>query len=228
MGTGVSPAKMLFGRNLRDHLPRNNRELRPEWGVIADSREQALAKRALKEIETAKRDLKPLCIGDSVQIQNQTGNHPDKWFCTGVVAEVLPNRQYQVVVDGSRRTSLRNRRFLKKILPISRKEFDLTPDVSIHHTPQNHDSLSTTNIPPVEGEPVNVGTDGEVTSDVAVGQREVSPPLQEMDTVMQGLNVGHVWTEASPPTPPTGLRRSGRVVVPRKTFTAKLRGKYHE
>ena len=108
--------------------------MRPEWDVIADSREQALAKRALKDIEMGKRELKPLSIGDSVQIQNQTGNHPGKWFNTGVIAEVLPNRQYHVVVDGSRRISLHNRRFLKKIQPISRKMFDLTPDAS---TPAN-------------------------------------------------------------------------------------------
>ena len=74
--SGISPAIMLFGRSLRDHLPRVNRDLRPEWNVIADSRERALAKRALKDIEAGKRELKPLSIGDSVQLQNQTGNHP--------------------------------------------------------------------------------------------------------------------------------------------------------
>jgi hypothetical protein len=135
--SGISPAIMLFGRNLRDHLPRGGRDMRPEWNVIADSREHALAKRALKDIETGKRELKPLSIGDSVQLQNQIGNHPGKWFNTGVVAEVLPNRQYHVVVDGSRRVSLRNRRFLKRINPISRKIFDLSPDASMPADPES-------------------------------------------------------------------------------------------
>ena len=85
----MSPAVMLFDRNLRDPLPRVNRDLRPEWDVIADSREQALAKRAPKDVEMGKRELKPSPIGDSVQIKNQTGNHPGKWFNTGVIAEFL-------------------------------------------------------------------------------------------------------------------------------------------
>ena len=112
--TGAPPSVILFGRYLRDHLP--------EWELIANSQEHALAKRAITGIETEKRELEPLRIGDSVQVQNQTGNYPNKWFNTGIVTGVLPHRQYQVVIDGSRRTSLRNRRFLKKILPISRKD----------------------------------------------------------------------------------------------------------
>ena len=36
---------------------------------------------------------------------------------TGSIATALPNRQYQVIVDGSKRTTLRYRRFLKRILP---------------------------------------------------------------------------------------------------------------
>ncbi len=104
--TGVAPSVMLFGRPLRDHLP-TNRILRPEWKMIADAREMALAKRALEAV-VEKRELKPLGVGDYVQIQNQSGNHPTKWDCTGVVSEVLPHRQYNIVVDGSRRITLRN------------------------------------------------------------------------------------------------------------------------
>ena len=117
--TGIAPSVMLFGKPMRDHLPRFERTLRQEWDVIAESRERALAKRALVPTPAGK-ELGLLAIGDSVQVQNQVGNHPNKWYSTGVIAEVLPDRQYRVILDGSRRVTLRNRRFLKKILPVSR------------------------------------------------------------------------------------------------------------
>ena len=91
--TGVAPSVMLFGRPLRDHLPNTKRQLRPEWKAIADSREIALAKRVTKPIVEGARELRPLEVGDSVQIQNQTGTKPNKWMNTGVVAEALPHRQ---------------------------------------------------------------------------------------------------------------------------------------
>ena len=173
--SGISPAIMLFGRSLRDHLPRVNRDLRPEWNVIADSRERALAKRALKDIETGKRELKPLSIGDSVQLQNQTGNHPGKWFNTGVVAEVLPNRQYHVVVDGSRRVSLRNRRFLKKINPVSRKIFDLSPDASMPADPES--SLPTSPMPSVF-EPPDAPSEQQVPQQVMLQMPQQTQPAE--------------------------------------------------
>ena len=83
---------MLFGRPLRDHLPRLNMKLRPEWDAIAGARETALAKRALKPVIQEKRELEPLQVGDNVQLQNQGGNHPNKWFSTGVVSEVITHR----------------------------------------------------------------------------------------------------------------------------------------
>ena len=92
---------MLFGRPIRDHLPRYDLKLRPEWNMIAESREKALAKRVLVPENTLKHELAPLELGDSVQIQNQTGNNPRKWNNTGVISGVLLNRQYQVITDES-------------------------------------------------------------------------------------------------------------------------------
>ena len=212
--TGVSPAVLLFGRNLRDHLLRNDRSLRPEWSVIADSREQALAKRALKEIETEKKELKPLCVGDSVQIQNQSGNHPNKWFSTGVIAEVLPNRQYQVVVDGSRRISLRNRRFLKKILPISRNEIDLTPILPTRTTPHDQHSPNSFTYPQAITESVNRGTGDEPSPG---GSTEILSSQREIDSLIEGLNPGLDSGEASSPTS-SGMRSCD---YPTQTFLSK-------
>ena len=233
--TGLSPAVMLFGRSLRDHLPRLNRKLRPEWDVIADSRERALAKRALKAIETGGKELKPLCIGDSIQIQNQTGNHPGKWYITGVITGILPHRQYQVVVDGSRRVSLRNRRFLRKILPISRREFDSTPDVHTSPTP----STPVNQRPPISITPPLPCTElpGECMDRGNVpytwNPREVQLNAQEVDVpshvLQENRTIDHPpVVEVSSPVPLEGLRRGGRVRVPRQMFSAKLKGKYHE
>ena len=122
--TGIAPSVLLFGHPIRDHLPRHNRELRSEWKAIDDARELALAQRALKDTQSTGKPLEPLNVGDAVQIQNKSGNHPIKWHNTGIISECLPNRQYHVIVDGSRRITLRNRKFLRKITPLSRRVED--------------------------------------------------------------------------------------------------------
>jgi len=62
--------------------------------------------------------LLPLSIGDNVRIQNQTSPHPLQWDKTGVVIEVRQYAQYTIRVDGSRRITLRNRKFLRKYFPV--------------------------------------------------------------------------------------------------------------
>ena len=118
--TRISLAVALFGRPIRGHLPLADLHLQKEWKEIAEKREEALTKphviRNADELRT--KHIPPLNFGDPVQIQNQTGIRPTKWNNTGFVTEVLPHRQYRVVLDGSRRVILRNRRFLKKILPV--------------------------------------------------------------------------------------------------------------
>ena len=46
--------------------------------------------------------------------QNQYGNHPGKWDRSGIVVEALPFNQYHVIIDGSRRLTRRNRKFLRR------------------------------------------------------------------------------------------------------------------
>ena len=124
--TGISPADTLFGYALRDHLPDKFREIRREWADIKDAREIALAKRHIRtDTRQSSRELPQLLIGDAVSIQNQCGNKPLKWDSTGLIAEAMPHRQYRVVVDGSRRVTLRNRRFLRKIDPVCRQPRDI-------------------------------------------------------------------------------------------------------
>ena len=61
--------------------------------------------------------LQPLRVGDHVLIQNQTGNHPKRWDKRGVVASCEGFDQYVVIVDGSRRLTRRNRKFLRRFEP---------------------------------------------------------------------------------------------------------------
>ena len=84
-------------------------------------REEALRNRHMKAAERwtehTKR-LPPLAVGNHVRIQNQTGPYPTKWDKTGIVIEVRQFDQYVVRVDGSGRMTTRNRKFLKKYIPV--------------------------------------------------------------------------------------------------------------
>jgi len=68
------------------------------------------------------RRLPPLQIGNCVRVQNQTGPHPLKWDKTGHVVEVKQFDQYIVKMDGSGRTTLRNRKFLRKFIPTQQQK----------------------------------------------------------------------------------------------------------
>ena len=124
--TGTSPAIALFGRPVRDHLPIQEIRLQDGWNQIADNREQAMARKQHITVDHSRKPLDPLNVGDTVQIQNQKGSQPTKWHNTGYITDALPNRQYRVMVDGSRRVTLRNRRFLRPILESCRR-----PEVTI-------------------------------------------------------------------------------------------------
>jgi hypothetical protein len=50
-----------------------------------------------------------------VAIQNQTGPNPTKCRKTGIIIENKPNSKVMIKVDGSRRVTLRNRRFVRLI-----------------------------------------------------------------------------------------------------------------
>jgi hypothetical protein len=217
--TGVSPSVLLFGKPLRDHLPRPTRQLRPEWSAIADSREEALARRvSVTSIPSPERELPPLTIGDSVSVQNQTGNHPSKWNNTGIISEVLPYRQYHVVMDGSRRVSLRNRRFLRKISPICRREGTV-------------DSLTDRTIPVTTATPPSAPTSP---------MDDYAPVPQLPSTPTQTPTPAHpppppptdlVPNSPASPAPPAGgppaLRRGTRKRVPVVPFVARMDGKHH-
>ena len=89
---GLSPAEMLYGRVIRDHLP----ILREKY-QIHKLRERAVAKRHLlnqKHYNIHNHPLQELQVGESVQVQNQKGPLPRRWMKTGRVVEKMGNKQY--------------------------------------------------------------------------------------------------------------------------------------
>ena len=67
------------------------------------------------KLKQGTKELPPLEIGDHVMLQNQLGNKPKWWDKRGVVVQADPKtRQYKVMAFGSRRLTLRNKRFLRK------------------------------------------------------------------------------------------------------------------
>ena len=100
--------------------------LNPEWKLVLERRELALAKRHSKrgeELTEHTRTLSTLAPGQVVLVQNQQGNRPKRWDRTGLVVEVKQHDQYLVRMDGSGRASLRNRRFLRPTTPHSSQAF---------------------------------------------------------------------------------------------------------
>ena len=61
--------------------------------------------------------MRPLVIGDYVFVQNQSGNHKLRWDRSGQVVKVNGFDQYTVKLEGSRRLTIRNRKFLRKFNP---------------------------------------------------------------------------------------------------------------
>ena len=125
--TGLSPSMCVFGRSIRDFIPVHpGRYLpHPVWRQTLAAREEALRNRHHKVSERLTEHTQsppPLKVGDCVRVQNQTGQHPKKWDKTGIVVEVMQYHQYAIKMDGSGRVSLRNRQFLKKIIPVIPRE----------------------------------------------------------------------------------------------------------
>ena len=147
--SGLSPAQILFGRTLKDCLPLcppiprqttifdDSSPVSPVWKDMWSAKENALRQRLATQVESLEahsHDLKPLVVGDPVRVQNQHGPHSKKWDRTGVIMQVGEHDQYIVRMDGSRRLTLRNRRYLRKIKPYDSRLFGTDPP-SVSYNP---------------------------------------------------------------------------------------------
>ena len=112
---GLSPAQLLLHHRLQDSIPAQPILYKPhsEWVEAAQCRKEILHHHNAKRVERYNKythNLLPLQAGDTVAIQSPL-NH--RWNTTGKMITALPDRQYQIRVDGSGRTTLRNSRFLR-------------------------------------------------------------------------------------------------------------------
>ena len=100
-----------------------------DWVVTQENSEKILAMR--RELDDKRwsqrtRDLEDLQVGMPVS-QNQTGNYPNKWDKTGIVLENKPHSKVFIRVDGCRRVTTRNRRFVRRLQPALRIELSSKP-----------------------------------------------------------------------------------------------------
>ena len=78
-----------------------------------------LVAKLIKRMETSfnkgSKVLPELPVGDRVRVQNRTTLRMISWDKTGMVMKKLRDRQYKIVMDSSRRVTVRNRRHLRKV-----------------------------------------------------------------------------------------------------------------
>ena len=113
----------VFGHSIKDFIPILPGKYMPHdtWKTTLEAQEEALRNRHMNASEywtEHTKKLPPVVVGDHVIIQNQISQNALKWYKTGKVFEVKQYDQYAIRVDGSRRITLRNRKFLRKLISI--------------------------------------------------------------------------------------------------------------
>ena len=214
--TQLSPAMYVFGHQIRDFIPVLPEKYKPHlsWRNTLEAREEALRHRHMRAHERLSEHTKrlpPLRVGDHVRVQNQTGPHPLKWDKTGIVVEVRQYNQYLVKMDGSNRTTLRNRKFLRKFLPAHATPSprsileDFPPTQKISHTisPQSPTAL------PVSQMPVQAMTPEPVMAD-----NDNHNPESDQSPTTPDITAPGAPEEVRPPAATQSPRRSSRIKRP--------------
>ena len=254
-GINMSPAYMLYGRQLRDALPSIPRGVsyverygQPSqvWTDIRRARELSHSQKQASVIERYNRDkhlLTPLMVGDSVSIQNQRGSHPLRWDRTGIVVERLQHKQYLIRVDGSGNVVRRNRAHLRKIDPATRDgKLDYSQQPTGEESQLSNDPVfvpgslqdGTQLIPPM---------DDTVQPPAVVQPPVVQPPVVQPSAVqppaLQSSAVQPPAVQPSSAQPPAARpaeiessvvpsRRSTRVRGGKTILSPTMHGKHHE
>ena len=123
----LSPAQILFHRQLRDALPSHptHYQLHPEWLAAAQTREETFHKKhhtIAAQYNQKTHQLPVLSPGTFVLIQGKD----KKWRRQGQIVDELSNRQYRIRLLRSGRISLCNRRFLRKCVHINMPPYTFT------------------------------------------------------------------------------------------------------
>ena len=148
------------------------------------------------------KNLPDLKIGDSVLVQNQLGNEPRRWERRGKIVEVMPFRQYKVMLDGSRRITLRKRKFVRKYQPL--KVTDCMKVPTSHY--DDHDE------PTAEGRYVTVGS--------ADKDHEDSPKSAPFPSIPDPIDISReevILPQLIPPSPKTPV--GNNELAPKSTIT---------
>ena len=120
--TGVSPAQIVFGHQIRDIIPSTDYTPQSKWSDLARKREDCFLRRHYmrgEKLDAQAKALKQLKQGDTVYIQNQTGPSPKSWDKSGQIVQCLPHDSFLIKIDGSNHLTKRNRRFLRQFTPFS-------------------------------------------------------------------------------------------------------------
>ena len=157
---GLSPAQILFHRNLRDGIPMDPALLRPNqmWVIAAHQRENDFFKRNQSLLDTynhSSRSLVPLDVGTEVLMQDQ-GHHSKRWNRYGTIVQ-RDDRKYFIRVRGSGRIVTKNRRFIKKVAQKGGNDF-LSYPLDDNTAPVDQFSNTTTGVSSdgqSSGEPVD-------------------------------------------------------------------------
>ncbi|KAG0723661.1 hypothetical protein GWK47_042256 [Chionoecetes opilio] len=141
-GSEASPAQLVTGRQLRDAIPVDASlyEVSERWAWLLRERERAMARSgdsaASRHDQTA-HNLEPLTPGLRTRILNPGSG---RWDRAGIVLETTAPRQYLVRLDGSGRTTIRNRRHLRPLTCVQAHDDGTTamPDATPPSQPSKH------------------------------------------------------------------------------------------
>ncbi|KAG0714683.1 hypothetical protein GWK47_013620 [Chionoecetes opilio] len=116
-GSEASPAQLITGRQLRDAIPVDASlyEVSERWAWLLRELERAMARSgdsAASRHDQIAHNLEPLTPGLRTRILNPGSG---RWDRAGTVLETTAPRQYLVRLDGSGRTTIRNRRHLRPL-----------------------------------------------------------------------------------------------------------------
>ena len=179
---GLSPAQILFHRNLRDGLPTDPRRFKPHkrWITAAHHREEAFQKRNVSLVNRynrTTRKLSSLPVGTTVLIQDPSNRR--RWNRSGWVVH-RNNRKYFIRLKGSGRIATRNRRFIKPV------EFDAGSEVGAEllcpHSSNNEDAVLDQHTPADTTHVVSSNEDG-----VNVTDNNARPGVSNGNSVARAL-----------------------------------------
>ena len=113
--TGLSPAQVVFGHQLRSIVPAHRSSFQPRWttAIEARNRQAEIDEKTKQYHDEGAHPLKPIHIGESVRIQNPVSS---LWDRVGTVVSIGHHRDYRIKLAGGA-VMWRNRRFLRLIHP---------------------------------------------------------------------------------------------------------------